>query len=50
MTLQPIPSTSHNFCPIFEHVPLASLTWFKTGGPAQYFCEPTTAHEFSHAL
>jgi hypothetical protein len=25
-----------------EQEPLAERTWFKLGGPAQYFAEPTT--------
>jgi UDP-N-acetylmuramate dehydrogenase len=28
-----------------ENVPLAERTWFKVGGPAQYFAEPTTVDE-----
>jgi len=31
-------------------VPLADKTWFKTGGIATFFCEPTTAQEFQQAL
>jgi len=30
-----------------EQVPLAERTWFKLGGPAQYFAEPTTVDELS---
>jgi UDP-N-acetylmuramate dehydrogenase len=28
-----------------EQVPLADRTWFKVGGPAQYFAEPTSVEE-----
>ena len=28
-----------------EQVPLAERTWFKVGGPAQYFAEPTSVDE-----
>jgi UDP-N-acetylmuramate dehydrogenase len=28
-----------------EHVPLAERTWFKLGGPAQYFAEPSSTEE-----
>ncbi len=35
---------------IQENVPLADKNWFKTGGPARYFCEPETASDFQHAL
>jgi len=30
-------------------VPLKDKTWFRTGGPARWFCEPTTDAEFSRA-
>jgi UDP-N-acetylmuramate dehydrogenase len=35
---------------IQENVPLADKNWFKTGGPARYFCEPETASDFQQAL
>lgn len=35
---------------IQENVPLADKNWFKTGGSARYFAQPTTAQEFSDAL
>lgn len=35
---------------IQEQVPLRDKNWFKTGGPARYFCEPQTATEFKEAL
>ena len=35
---------------IKEHVPLADKNWFKTGGAARYYAEPTTAAEFNEAL
>ncbi|HLP39925.1 MAG TPA: UDP-N-acetylmuramate dehydrogenase [Fibrobacteria bacterium] len=33
-----------------ENVPLAPLLSFKVGGPARWFCEPSSAGEFSEAL
>lgn len=33
-----------------ENVPLADKNWFKTGGAARYYCQPSTAQEFSSAL
>ena len=35
---------------IHTSVPLADKNWFKTGGPAQFFAEPTSADEFTQAL
>lgn len=35
---------------IQEQVPLANKTWFKIGGPARYYCEPSTQEEFEKAL
>lgn len=35
---------------ITHNVSLADKNWFRTGGPARFFCEPTTAAEFQHAL
>ncbi len=32
------------------NVPLAPFTWFKTGGNAKYFVQPTSAEQFSQAL
>ncbi len=33
-----------------SNIPLAHLTWFKTGGAARYFAQPTTAYEFAQAV
>lgn len=30
--------------------PLHDKNWFKTGGPAEFFCEPTTPQEFTEAI
>ena len=30
-----------------EEEPLAPLNWFRLGGPAEYFAEPTTVEELS---
>jgi UDP-N-acetylmuramate dehydrogenase len=35
---------------IQENIPLADKNWFKTGGPARYFAEPTNAQEFQQTL
>lgn len=35
---------------ISASVPLHDKNWFKTGGPAEFFCEPTTAQEFVEAI
>ncbi len=35
---------------IKTNIPLADKNWFKTGGPAKYFCEPKTAQEFQEAI
>ena len=35
---------------IQEQVPLADKTWFKTGGSARYYCEPTDEFGFAYAL
>lgn len=39
-----------NFSFIKSAVTLADKNWFKTGGLARYFCEPTNAQEFQDAL
>lgn len=43
---------SNIFIPEFIKVnePLKSKTWFKTGGAARWYCEPSTAQEFRDAL
>jgi UDP-N-acetylmuramate dehydrogenase len=35
----------HGIDCVREQVPLAERTWFKLGGPAKYFAEPTSTHE-----
>ena len=35
---------------IREQVPLAERTWFKLGGPAQYFAEPTSVEELQSVV
>lgn len=49
---QQLQETAHptNFITIQENIPLADKNWFKTGGNARFFCEPTTAIEFQQAL
>lgn len=39
----------HNFI-IKENVPLAPLTWFKAGGNARFFCQPTSVEEWQRAI
>jgi UDP-N-acetylmuramate dehydrogenase len=36
--------------PISHNIPLADKNWFKTGGNAKFYAEPTTAQEFADAL
>lgn len=35
---------------IQEHIPLKDKNWFQVGGPARYYCTPTTAQDFKDAL
>jgi UDP-N-acetylmuramate dehydrogenase len=35
---------------ITTNIPLKDKNWFATGGPARFFCEPTTVQEFQNAL
>ncbi len=35
---------------IQENIPLNDKNWFKTGGPARYFCQPETTQDFKEAL
>lgn len=35
---------------IQQNIPLNDKNWFRTGGPAKYFYEPTTVDEFAQAL
>ena len=35
---------------IQTNVPLHDKNWFKTGGPAKYYCEPSSEIEFQEAL
>jgi UDP-N-acetylmuramate dehydrogenase len=41
--------THHNLL-IQTNVPLADKNWFKTGGPARFYCEPTTTEQFQEAI
>lgn len=49
ITPQQEATTVKNFH-IQQNVPLADKNWFKTGGKARHYCEPTTAQEFAQAL
>lgn len=46
-TLEP---TQHTPLIIQTNIPLAEKNWFKTGGPACFYCEPTTAAQFQEAI
>ena len=35
---------------IQQNIALGDKTWFQTGGPAKFYCEPTNAQEFKAAL
>src|SRR5579863_4494831 len=35
---------------IQTNVPLADKNWFKTGGAARSYCEPTTTEQFQEAI
>jgi len=35
---------------IQENIPLHDKNWFRTGGPAQFYAEPTDAESFAYAL
>jgi UDP-N-acetylmuramate dehydrogenase len=35
---------------ITTNEPLANKNWFGTGGPARFYCEPTTANQFQEAI
>lgn len=47
--INPPLSRSETFV-IQENVSLKDKNWFQTGGPARYFCEPSTATDFQEAL
>src|SRR3989337_2726995 len=40
-------ATISQFDCVREKVPLAERTWFKLGGPAQFFAEPTSVEDLS---
>lgn len=35
---------------IQQNIPLQDKTWFQTGGPAKFYCEPTNTQEFKVSL
>jgi len=41
---------THNQLFIQTNVPLADKNWFKTGGPARFYCEPATPQQFQEAI
>lgn len=38
------------FLTILQNITLHDKNWFQTGGPAKFFCEPTTAEQLEQAL
>ncbi len=42
--------TQHNPLIISTNIPLADKNWFGTGGPARFYCEPTSAQQFQEAI
>lgn len=44
--------TTHLPLPAYiqENIPLADKNWFRTGGPARWYSEPTTSEEFQQAV
>jgi UDP-N-acetylmuramate dehydrogenase len=43
--------TNNPLCLLMQtNVSLADKNWFKTGGPARFYCEPTTREQFQEAL
>ena len=43
-------STPHTPSLITANQPLANKNWFGTGGPARFYCEPTTTAQFQEAI
>jgi UDP-N-acetylmuramate dehydrogenase len=41
---------THNPLLIQTNISLADKNWFKTGGPARFYCEPTTTEQFQEAI
>ena len=50
IAIQTAISTSLPAITIQQNKPLNDKNWFKTGGPAKYYCEPKNIHEFQEAL
>ena len=50
--MQPIIASQESQDPLViqELVSLAEKTWFKTGGLARYYCQPTDEFSFAYAL
>ena len=44
------PETHHSSSLIQTNVSLADKNWFKTGGSARFYCEPTTTEQFQEAI
>lgn len=44
-------STDHPALPLIQtHIPLKDKSWFRTGGPAEYFAQPSTEPAFQEVL
>ncbi len=53
MSIQAQPHRTTNITPAFiiqQNISLADKNWFKTGGAAKFYCEPTNPQEFAQAL
>lgn len=51
MLKTPITESTHLIpLTIVSNQPLATKNWFGTGGPAKFYCEPTTAEQFQEAI
>jgi UDP-N-acetylmuramate dehydrogenase len=50
MQKTPVHTETHLPLLIETNVSLADKNWFKTGGPARFYCEPTTTQQFQEAI
>lgn len=41
---------NHSSLLIQTNIPLADKNWFRTGGAAKFYCEPSNAHQFQEAI
>src|SRR6266404_1458709 len=50
MQKAPVHTTTNPSLLMQTNIPLADKNWFKTGGPARFYCEPTTTEQFQEAI